>query len=305
MNRHSKSGPIERIRVGVFLFVMLLALLWGANIVAIKISLDGVPPFAAAGLRFVIALPLVCGWAFFRRIRILPSRAEAPRLLLLGLVFAVQIALINLGTNRTLAARASVFLNAYPVYVAFISHLFVPNDRLTSRKIAGLIVAAGGLLVVFGGGFVETEGATLLGDLLILLSGLLLAVIIVMINRLAQKTPPTRVTVAEFAVGVPLFFALSAIFESGRSWSLSLPVVVALCYQGIIVGAFCFIAFATLLKTHQPSKLSVLFFSTPLWGVAASTLILGDSVSVQLIVGAALVGIGIYIVNRTKRDQKS
>lgn len=291
----------DRIPAGVVVFVMFLAFLWGCNIVAIKIGLAGVPPLAAAGIRFGIALPLIIVWAAFRGIPIVPTRSEMPRLLLVGLIFTVQIGLINLGTDRTQAARASVFLNAYPVFVAFISHFFVPNDRLTGRKVIGLAVAFAGLIVVFGRSLLHWDKVTLAGDLLVISSGILLAVLVVMISRLGQRTAPVRITVAELAVGVPLFFFFSAIFESGQSWSFSASVIVALCYQGFAVSAFCFVAWATLLKSYSPSKLSVLFFSTPVWGVIASILILGEGISWQLIAGAAFVAAGIYIVNRTPK----
>ena len=300
----SNQTSSNHIPVGVALFVMLLAFFWGCNIVAIKIGLRGVPPLASAGIRFGIALPLIVVWAAMRGIRVVPKRRELPRLLVLGLVFTVQIAFIVIGTNRTLAARASVFLNAYPVFVAFFSHWFVPNDRLTVRKIVGLIAATAGLLVVFSGGFADGKGASIAGDLLVVLSGVLLAVLVIMINRLAQQTAPVRVTIGELTVGVPLFLALSAIFESGSDWSLSVPVILALCYQGVVVAAFCFVAFAILLKRYPPSKLSVLFFTTPLWGVVASFLILGDTITVQLLAGAALVGAGIYVVNKNGSKER-
>ncbi len=297
-DRRTRSVPAERIPPAVILFVMLLALLWGGNVVAIKIGLRGVPPLAAAGLRFAVALPLIVAWARVRGIPVLPRRSEAPRLLLLGLVFTIQIALINLGAGRTLAGRAAVFLNAYPIYVAFISHVFVPDDRLSARKVVGLLFACGGLLVVFGGSFLRPEGASFLGDLFVLLSGVLLSVLVVMISRLSQKTAPVRITSGEMVVGVPVFFLLSAIFEHGRPWRVSLDVALALGYQGVVVGAFCFLAWAGLLKRYSPTRLSVLFFSTPLWGLLASFLILGERVSGGLVAGGVLVAVGIYFVNR-------
>ncbi len=212
----------------VLLFVMLLALFWGGNTVAIKVGLSGFPPFAAAGIRFAVALPLIALYAGIRRVRLVPTKEEAPALVVLGLVFTVQIALINVGTDLTLAGRATVFLNAYPVYVAGWSHLLVPGDRMTLRKAVGLVVAFGGVLAVFGYSFFENRGATILGDGLVIASGILLSLLVVMINRIAQNTHPLRLLTGEMTVGVPAFFLLSLLFERGVAWEASLPVVSAL-----------------------------------------------------------------------------
>jgi drug/metabolite transporter (DMT)-like permease len=299
VNQSQQTDSGTHVPIRVLLFVMLLAAFWGGNTVAIKIGLSGFPPFAAAAVRFSIALPLIGLWAAIRRVRLLPSRREIPALALLGVVFTVQIALINVGTDLTLAGRATVFLNAYPVYVAGWSHLLVPDDRMTVRKAVGLVVAFGGVLAVFGYSFFENQGATILGDALCIASGILLSLLVVMINRIAQNTHPLRLLTGEMTVGVPSFFLLSLLFEQGIPWEASAPVVGALSYQGVVVATFCFISWATILKYYPPSKVSVIFFTTPLWGVLLSFLILGEPVSASLIVGAALVAAGIFLVNRT------
>ena len=52
--------------------------------------------------------------------------------------------------------------------------------------------------------------------------------------------------------------------------------IAAVLYQGVVVAGFCFVAWTTVLKKYSPSKLTVLFFTTPLFGVLLSHLLLGD-----------------------------
>ncbi len=292
----------KRVPIRVLAFVSFLAFLWGGNLVALKIAFNGLPPFAAAGIRFSIALPLIVLWAAIRNIRLLPTRTELPGLMLISAVFTVQIVLINLGTSLTLAGRATVFLNAYPVYVALFSHFFVPSDTLSVKKSIGLLAAFAGVIAPFGYSLFLKEGATLLGDTMVIISGVLLAVIIVMINRITQNTPPVRMLTAELVVGVPIFYLLSALFESGTSWSFTGEVIAAFGYQGVIIATFCFIAWAGVLQKQPPSKVSAVFFTTPLWGVLLSFIVLQEAISAGLIIGAVLVAIGIYLVNTPKRS---
>ena len=293
-----------RVPLSIVLYVMLLAFIWGGNSVAIKIGLATIPPFAGAGLRFSIAIPIIIIWALIRGIRIVPYKGELLRLSILGLVFAAQIAIVYVGIDLTHSGRASIFLNGYPIYVAALAHLFVPGDRLSPKSAFGLAIALAGLLVVFSSGNGENEGSTLLGDSLVLISGFLLAVLIVMINRIAQETAPERLLIVEMIIGVAIFYTLSALFEYGETWSFPPKSTAAILYQGVIVGSFAFVSWATILKHFPPAKVSVIFFSSPLWGVLLSVLILGEPFSSRLFIGGVLVAAGIILVNRRNRTNR-
>ena len=105
---------------------------------------------------------------------------------------------------------------------------------------------------------------------------------------------------------LPCFFGLSFFLERGVSYQLSVSGVMAILYQGLVVAGFCFVSWTSILKKYSPSKLVVLFFTTPLFGVLLSYLLLDDEVSPSLIIGAGLVAFGIYIVNKhdTRRADK-
>ncbi len=282
----------------IVLFVLLLAALWGGNVVAIKVSLASLPPFALAGLRFGLALPLIAAWAALRGISLAPARGELVRLLPFGLLFFVQIACINWGTALTRAGRAAVLVNSYPVFVGVLAHFMIPGDRLSRLKAAGLGVALAGIVAVFWESL-SGGGGDPVGDALSLASGVLLALLVVLINRLAQRTPPARLVFYEMLVGAPLFLLCSALLERGGPGGLTAAGLAGVLYQALVVATFCFLAWAELLKRYSPSRLSVLFFTTPLWGVAFSYLLLGEKITGGLVFGAALVAVGVYLVHRS------
>lgn len=288
----------ESIPVRTTFIVLLLAALWGGNVVAIKIGLRGIPPLAAAGIRFAVALPLIALWARLRRIPLKPRAGEIIPILVVGLIFTVQIALLNWGTRLTLAGRAAVILHTYPVFVAFLAHFMIPGDRLTWYKLVGMIVAFAGIVAVFWEKLAIGTGGTVSGDLLCLGSGFLLGLLNVLIKRTVQTIDEARLLVWEMIIAVPLFFTLHALFDGGSALVFSPDVITALFYQVVIVGVFCFLTWFSILKRHSPSRLTVLFFTAPLWGLLASYLLLGEGISIGLAVGAGMVALGILLVNR-------
>jgi drug/metabolite transporter (DMT)-like permease len=190
-------------------------------------------------------------------------------------------------------------INTYPLFVALLAHFFIPGDPMTRWKAVGLTLAFAGILTVFQDNLRGGGRGHLAGDALTLFSGFQLGLLIVVTNRLIQRINLYRLLASQMIVGVPIFFLLSAIFEGKNGYGFSYPALFAILYQGVVVGAFCFVAWTQVLKHYPPSRLTVFFFTTPLWGLTLSSLLLGEKINVELAIGAVLVAFGIYTVNRS------
>ena len=286
---------------------LLLAFLWGGNSLSIKVGLQDLPPMALAFIRFVIGLIIVGGWSFYRRIPIRLNRGELPRLLLLTLIFIFQIITLNIGTQYTTASRSTILVNSYPFFTALFAHLWIPRERLSLTKTLGIIVAFSGVFVTVARGVFVTvapslgnDDATLLGDIIVLVSGCFLGLRVVVTKLLIQSIHPYRLLVWYLSLSLPFYAILSFLFERGSTFQLTLAGSAALLYQGGVIAGFCFLAWTSILERYSASKLVVLFFATPLAGVLFSHLLLGDELTFSLLVGAVLVASGIYLVNRQR-----
>jgi drug/metabolite transporter (DMT)-like permease len=275
---------------------LLLAALWGGTATAIKVSLHDLPPLGLAGLRFGIGALLVFLWARVQRVPVRLQRGEAAPILLLSLVFAAQIATFNWGTGLTQAGRSTLILNSYPLWVLLMAHVFVPGDRLNAAKIAGAVCAFVGLGIVFSENLRTASGARA-GDLIVLTSALLLAAQVVMVNRMVRAIPPNRLLLWQMLFSLPIYFLGSALLGEG-AYRFSLPGLLALLYQGVLVAGVCFIVWTALLKSYSPSRLSVILFTTPLFGIVLSWLVLGEPVSSHVGAGGLLVALGIALAQR-------
>ena len=289
----------------VLALVMLLALLWGGNSVSIKIGLRDMPPLMLAGVRFALGLTVIVLWARHRGIQLRLNAGELRPLAMLTGLFLAQIAALNIGTKFTTASRSTVFVTTYPFFTALFAHFLVPGDRLTVQRAVGICVAFGGVLVAFAEGLRTDTGGTPVGDTITLLSGCLLGLRTVVTKRLVQSIHPYRLLVWLMVFSLPCFFTTSLLFERGWRFNLSGAGAAAIAYQGVVVAGFCFITWTTILERYSPGRLVVLFFLTPLFGVLLSHLLLKDPISISLLLGAGLVALGIYLVNRrTNRNKK-
>jgi drug/metabolite transporter (DMT)-like permease len=296
----SSGGELRQprpITPGVAALVLLLAALWGGTSVAIKVGLRDLPALGLAGFRFTVGLGVVWLWARVRRVPIRLQPGELAPVALLTLVFCAQIATFNWGTQLTRAGRATLILNSYPLFVLLMAHALVPGDRLSRSKVLGAICAFAGIGIVFGES-IGTAPRLLLGDLVVLVSAVLLATQVVMVARMVRGIDPNRLLFWQMLLSLPVYFAGSALVGEVPHYRISPAGLLAVLYQGVFVAGLCFIVWTTLLRSYSPSRLSVIFFSTPLFGIALGALVLAEPISPYLGIGGLLVALGIALAQR-------
>jgi drug/metabolite transporter (DMT)-like permease len=295
---NSPEIPNEQPNARMIAFALMFAVLWGGNSVSIKIGLQGVPPLALAGFRFLLALAAVTAWSISQRISIRPNRGELGALFLLGIAFVIQIFTLNVGTQLTTAARSTIMINFFPFFTALFAHFWVPGDRLSFLKVTGIGLAFCGVFITFVPALKLDSYSYLVGDMFVLISASLLGLRTVVTKRLIQSIHPYRLLIWLMIFSLPCFFGSSLILEDQSSYAFTPVVIAAILYQGLIVGAFCFVGWTSILKKHSPSKLVVFAFATPISGIIFSHLLLGDELGLSLIAGAVLIAFGIYLVNK-------
>ena len=287
----------ERIELKAAALATLATFLWGGNSVFIKLGLEDMPPVAMAGARFVIGalVVLVALWVSGVSPRV--PRSEWKGFCGLLVIFVAQILLLNYGTDYTTASRSTVLMNSYPLFTAVFAHLFV-RDLLTPSTVLGLTVAFGGVVLLFFDDLDLQGTATLFGDLLVLLSAVLLGVRTIILKRLVHDLHPYQVLFWQATMSLPVFAVLSFAVEREARFALTTNAVAAVLYQGFIVAGVCFILWIFLLQRHSASRVGVFGFITPLSGVLLSNLILGEEISWVILVSVAMVATGAVVVNR-------
>lgn len=274
---------------------MLLAALWGGNPVAAKAGLDDAPPLRLGWMRFVLGTVVVIVWAIATRQSFRLLRSEWAPLLGLGLLFSVQIAFMNVGQDFTTAGHAAVIIATFPLWTGLLAHFIVPGDRLTPDRVAGTLLAYLGVVALFSTGL---EGdATIGGDLLMLVSAVLLGSRQIYLSQAAQGIAIHKLLLAQSAIGIPIFIAASAVFEADP-YVMTSRLAVSLLYQGVVIAGFGFLGNTWLLQRYLPSGVAALQLTTPFFALVAGAIILNEDVGLELLVGATLVVAGQLIARR-------
>ena len=280
------------------LYIAFLCLLWGGNIVAMKIGLRGVPPVGAAGFRFLLASLSVLLFAAIRRAPLGVRRDLWPHLFALGALFVIQHAAFNLGLNLTSASRSVVFMYTQPVFTVLLAHFLIPGERLSAARVGGVLICLAGLITVFAERLGGGAQSMLLGDGLVTLAALGWALQSVYMKHLLSRSDPFVLTLYQMVIAFPCFFLINRLAEPTLVYSVDTWIVLAFLYQGSLVAGLTFVAWTVLIRRHQVSQISTFIFLTPIFGVLLSWLFLGDAITLGLLVGGLLVAAGIALVNR-------
>ena len=276
-------------------FSIFIALLWGGLPVSIKTSLKYGEPLQIGWMRFALGGLVTLAYMVMRRESFSMKASEVRPVLIVSLLFSVQLVFMNVGQDLTTAGHATAIGSTMPIWAATIAQILIPSERLSRWQVLAIALSYGGVLaVVFGDGGETAEGVSVLGDLLSLVSAMLLGLRIVLISNYAQNVSEAKLMMGQLVIGTTLFISGSYLIES-PTYPLKADFWLALAYQGIVIAGFGFLANAWLVKRYLPSTITFFYFVQPVAGVALAWLILGEDTGSGLIVGMALVCAGAFV----------
>jgi len=302
-----RSADDGGLPLGAALYTMFLCILFGANTVAVKISLTGLGVFTTAGLRFGIAALVVSLWAVCTGRPLALSRRQARQLMPLGVIFFFQLALFNFGQSMTTASHGTLISNVLPFVVMILAHFFIPGENITVQKVAGLVLGFTGVTMLFFDNIV-TSGDGLKGDLFIFLAVLVWACNAVYVKKIIAGFHPLQITLYPMTMAVPVFFLCGWLFDGPMITSFDRPVVLALLYQAVVTASFGFVAWNTMIARYGATALHSFVFIMPVSGVFLGVVMLGEPVTAHLVGAIILVTFGLLVTNgrrmgRFRRDK--
>jgi drug/metabolite transporter (DMT)-like permease len=184
--------------------------------------------------------------------------------------------------------------------VALGAHFFLKGDRLNAWKTVGLILAFVGVLSLFMKDLGSSSISTLPGDLMALTAGALWGATTVYLKKyLSHRTLPLQTLFYQVFFSAAPLFLMSFILEDPIVSGISFVTGFSVFYQCIIVAFISYLVWFELIHRYPVSLLHAFSFFTPVFGVFLSgALILGELMSLRLIVALTLVSLGLVLVNR-------
>ena len=279
---------------------LFLAVAWGVTWLAVRIGLEDLSPITFAGIRFLVAALLLFVILSFRRRR--SSHSGADRLLIAQtalLTIALPYALQFWGQQYVSSGLAAVIFATVPLFTMLLAHVFLPNEPLTTVKMAGVLIGILGVALIFSDQVQMESGLAVLGCGGFLVGSLSMASAQVIIKSRVGHVDPLVLAAFQMAIGGVLLFSAGVGIE-GAPWDIVWTgrAVLALAYLAIVGSALAFYLLYWLLQRMTVTSVSAMGLIHPVVAVFAGWFVLSETLSLRAIGGAAGVLLGLALILR-------
>jgi drug/metabolite transporter (DMT)-like permease len=281
-----------------------LVLFWGSAFAVVKVGLGYSPPVLFAGLRTIISgLVMVMAAALWGGSPNL--RRDWPVFALLAL-FNVVI-FISLQTYAVLylpSGSAAVLIYLQPILVGVLA-FWILGEPLSAGKILGLLLGFAGIVAVSSGGLSGVAGALPpLGVALGAASALAWALGTVFFKKYEARVATLWAVALPFLIGGAVLTLLGLAVEPWGEISWKPAFVASLLYSSLVGTSLAWVIFFALVRAGEASRVAAYIFAVPVSAVLIGAIFLDERLTYSLLVGAALVVSGIYLVNREPRKPR-
>jgi drug/metabolite transporter (DMT)-like permease len=269
-----------------WLWFLLLASIWGASYMLIKIGLREMSPamvaFARVALAAAVLMPIAAAQGALSGLR--------GRLGIVALLAAVQVAgpfwLIPAGEQEISSALAGILVATTPIFTALLAIRVDHEERSEGLRLAGIGIGIAGVVVLFG---LDLGGSTtaVLGGLAVVLAGLGYSVGSFVVKHRLSEARPLGLVASVMAASAVLLLIPAIV--SGPSGAPGIGPIAAVIALGVLGTGAAFVIFYLLIGTVGPARTMLVTYLAPGFAVVYGAVFLSEAITAGTVIGLALI----------------
>ncbi len=284
-----------------YLALILAHLIWGANFVVAKITLQEFPPMTLAFFRFALASLFLAPFFIAETKKIKIDRKDLPKLIAIGtLMITLNITFFFEGIKRTSAIDASFLTLLIPSFSVLLGWWFL-KEKIFLINLLGIALGFAGALIIIGLPQIITgtiPPQMLIGNTLIVLAPICWVLGAALSKKTLNKYSTLSITAIAFLVGT-ITFSIPAAFEyiQNPSWvnQVSILGILGLTFMTLLSSISAYFLFEWGLSKTSIIMADLFQYIEPFIATFFAVLLLSETISNQFLVGAILVAIGAYL----------
>jgi len=283
----------------------LMLLIWAANFVFAKLAVRDAPPLVVACIRTVLSGIVMLPVYRLARPGADPAlrrwtRRDLPRLALVGIlgIVANQFAFVA-ALSFTTVAHGAVIGAIAPVLV-LLGAAALGHERLSRRRLAGMVAAAGGVAILQLARAPAGQGASVLGDLLMLGNAALFAAFSLFGKSLTAEVGTLAVNAVAYWGGaiLSLPFAVWGLWALGGPGRIGAAAWVSIVYMSIAPSVVGYLIYSHALRYLPASRVASVTYLQPILATLLAVALLGERPGLVYVAGAAVILGGVWLVQR-------
>ncbi|MEW6413087.1 MAG: DMT family transporter [Candidatus Zixiibacteriota bacterium] len=282
-------------------FLIIPVVFWGISYIAIKVVLEELEPVEMISVRFLLAAPTLYLILRFKGLRIWPV-AMRGKLLFASFMVFLHFWVMATGMKETSASNTAWILTTAPIFIAILGWIFL-NEKFSLYQWLGLAVACSGVIfLTYNGDPSNLAWIHSRGDLIVLGSCVTWAIYTIGTRDITRKVNPLVATFWMTAIA-GLVFVPWTLVTSGYQKFMHLQddTVISLFFLGIFCLAVAFWLWSEGLARQTAAEVGVYLYIEPLITMIGAWVLIGEAITIWLVVGAILISIGVYVSERFGR----
>ena len=286
----------------ISLLLIFVSLVWAGSFVAVKITVDEIPPIDLGFLRFLVATPFMVLILLLRKRETrLPAR-ELMSLSILGLTGVTLLYIFQfIGIEYTTASTSAVLINTNVIFIALLSGMFL-KEKFSIKKAAGIAVSFFGVVVVILAQMTNENivfsHIFLIGCIFVILSAFCWAIYSIVGKRLLTTYDPFTVTTYAFVLGTIFFLPVVLPNILGVVQNISFNGWMAVLYLALLCSVFGYVAWYYVLSQTEAGKAAVFLNLIPLFTITLSFFI-NEIPTFLFLISAILIIYGVYLTQKS------
>lgn len=276
--------------------MLVVALIWGINFALIKIALREIPPMPFNGIRLLLASSILVIWLLITEGNLAVQREHIFKIILLAVSgYSIYQYIFILGINFTTASNTAVIFGIAPISMALFSW-FAKHEEIKPIAWVGILLGFVGVYITIAGksGGFSFSLKNLKGDFLILAAVLLWAHYTVAAKPLLKIYSPLKFTALTMSIGSLLFFPFSIKELIALPYSaISFKAWFCLGFSGLMALSVSLIIWFYSVRRVGSTQTAVYGNLPTVFAVIFAWLLLSESISFSLIIGGAVILLGI------------
>lgn len=286
---------------------LVLCCIWGSTWLFIKLGLADLPPLTFAGIRFIVASSILFTIIWVRRIPLPRDRRDWMLLAITGLLaFSLNYGLLFWGEQYISSGLAALLQATIPAFGLIIAHFYLPGERMTQAKIAGVLLGVCGVGVVFSNQLSVAGGKALAGCVALVLSSMFVAYSNVLVKARAKNLEPAVIAAGQMSFGlIPLLLIGIPMEGNPLYFHWTSMAVVSLFYLAIVGSVVAFLLYYWLVHNMDVTKSMLIALVTPVVAVVLGMFVLDEKLGWRTFAGGAMImsGIGLIVLQRLFKEK--
>jgi len=283
-----------------WLILGVLALIWGGAFFFIGVAVRHVPPLTYVLLRLSIAAAAMWTYLKVRRQPLgLPREVWGAILLLAFLNNALPFTLFGWGQTHIASGLASILNATTPIWGVVVAHFLTADERMSPRKIAGVLLGFGGVATMIGPALLSDIGTDGLAQLACVTASLSYALAAVWARRFRRLgVSPLSVTTGQLTAGAVMMLPFSLIVD--QPWTRAFPplsALAAITALALLCTAFGYVLYFRLIDRAGATNALLVTLLVPPVAILLGGLFLGEQLAPQDFMGLGLIALGLAAID--------